>query len=118
MSTPHLQHDIECPHCHQEITVDGYGNVVKTVEQRTEESLANMNIQVPGPSQQEVAQARFNRDVKMGKPVAEIPQGVVPLLPEHPSSGFVGLMLVFVGVAILTWWCAKCGLFGRSNRRY
>ena len=102
MSTTHLQHDIECPNCGKEITVDGDGNVVKTIEQRTEESLANMHVQVPAPSPQEVAQARLNRDVKLGKPVVEIPAGTT--MPTDNSLSASTVMTLggwFFCVAIL-----------------
>ncbi len=88
---------ITCPHCNEDITVDSHGNVIPPPV----DPLANMHVSVPAPSKEVIAQARFDRDVKVGKPVVEIPAGVKVPEPHHSKAPDAWVFVVIVGVPFI-----------------
>jgi hypothetical protein len=74
--------EVRCPNCGKHFGVGTDGQVVKAVEE-----LVSTPINVPAPSKQQIAQARFDRDVKLGKPVVEIPAGVKAPEQHKPRNG-------------------------------
>jgi len=81
-----------CPTCHQPITS------INT-EEGVAKYLNDMNVHVDGPSQQEVAQARFNRDLAVGKSVVEVPANVT--IPTKTRGDVVaGAMM---GLVVIIW---------------